>query len=110
MPYQSFDGQVGDSRSNEKLERIKLPKSLEGKSILDLGCNEGFFAIEAARRGASRVVGIDHDERALGPARDRAAQFGFDNVEFRKGNMTDLPQGEKFDYVLLLSALHYIDE
>ncbi|GAB1717513.1 MAG: hypothetical protein NTAFB05_25550 [Nitrobacter sp.] len=108
MAYQSFDGQIGDSKSNEKLDRIRLPNSLQGKSLLDLGCNEGFFSIEAARRGASRVLGVDHDDRALGSARRRAEQLDL-KIEFRKGNMTDLPN-EKFDYILLLSALHYIAE
>ena len=30
-----------------------------GKSVLDVGCNAGFYSLEAERRGAARVVGID---------------------------------------------------
>lgn len=108
MAYQSFDGQTGDSRSSEKLARLKLPLDLRGKSVLDLGCNEGFFCIEAKRRGADRVVGLDHDPKAIDGARAHATDAGVD-VEFLVGKMTDLPAG-KFDYILLLSALHYIDE
>src|SRR5690606_23589355 len=46
-----------------------LPADLRGKSVLDIGCNAGFFAIEMKRRGAARVVGIDSDERYLAQAR-----------------------------------------
>src|SRR4051794_23896292 len=108
MGYQTFDGQRGDSRTAEKLERIQLPPSLEGKSVLDLGCNEGFFALEAKKRGAVRVVGLDHDKRSIQAAKEHAAQANLD-VEFLCSKMSDLPK-EKFDFILLLSALHYIDE
>lgn len=50
--YQTFVDRPGVSRSSEKLDGIKLPADLTGKSVLDLGCNEGFFSLEAKRRGA----------------------------------------------------------
>lgn len=108
MAYQSFGADDGVSKSRDKLASIKLPADLTGKSLLDLGCNEGFFSIEAKRRGAARVVGFDRDERFVTAARQRAAQEGLD-VEFTCRSMTDLPS-ERFDYILLLSALHYISE
>src|SRR5688572_9263775 len=33
-----------------------IPQNLEGKSVLDIGCNGGFYSIEMKRRGAQRVV------------------------------------------------------
>ena len=36
-----------------------LPESLEGKTCLDVGTGDGFFAFEMERRGAARVVAID---------------------------------------------------
>ena len=38
-----------------------LPADLNGKSVLDIGCNAGFYSIEMKRRGAERVLGIDSD-------------------------------------------------
>src|SRR5919204_2420606 len=32
---------------------------VSGRTVLDVGCNAGFYAIEAKRRGARRVLGID---------------------------------------------------
>ena len=106
--YQSFADRPGVSRSSEKLDRIKLPADLTGMSVLDLGCNEGFFSLEAKRRGAEIVVGLDHDEKLLANARKLAEAQNLD-VEFVHGDMKTLPN-RKFNFVLLLSALHYIDE
>src|SRR5436309_596182 len=36
-----------------------LPQDLSGKTVLDVGCNAGFYAVEAKRRGARRVLGVD---------------------------------------------------
>src|ERR671935_2828170 len=46
-----------------------IPADLGGRSVLDIGCNGGFYAIEMKRRGADRVVAIDSDERYLAQAR-----------------------------------------
>jgi len=41
------------------IERARIPVDLSGKSVLDLGSWDGFYAFEAERRGASRVVATD---------------------------------------------------
>src|ERR1043166_5733442 len=110
MAYQSFQGaQAGDSLSDQKLARLQLPSNLTGASVLDLGCNEGFFSFEAKRRGAAYVLGIDHDEKVVKSAQARSSEYNLD-VQFACGTMLQLPVDCKFDYVLLLSALHYIEE
>ena len=54
-----------------------LPVDLAGKSVLDIGCNAGFYSVEMKRRGAGRVVGIDSDEPLFGTgaARLRGARL-----------------------------------
>ena len=54
-----------------------LPADLTGKTVLDIGCNAGFYSVEMARRGAARVVGIDSDDRYLEQARLASAQARF---------------------------------
>jgi SAM-dependent methyltransferase len=105
--YQSFDERKGTSRSHEKLAAIRMPKNLTGKRVLDLGCNEGFFCLEAKRRGAAEVIGIERNRKHIPLARERAAAEGLD-IDFREGNMLDLAEGE-FDLVLSLSAIYYLD-
>ena len=34
---------------------------LKGKRVLDIGCRDGLFSLEAERRGAAEVVGVDND-------------------------------------------------
>ena len=49
----------GKDDSRRKLERLHLPQSLAGKSVLDFGAWDGFFSFEAERRGAARVLAAD---------------------------------------------------
>ena len=42
-----------------ELESLRLP-DLRGKTVLDIGAWDGFFSFEAERRGARRVVALDH--------------------------------------------------
>jgi SAM-dependent methyltransferase len=109
--YQSFDDACGASRSGDKLEALRLSllpnrgggesRPLAGLSVLDLGCNEGFFCGEALRQGARRVLGIDANNAVLARARAR-----FPEAEVRHGSWWDIPD-EKFDVILCLSAIHY---
>ena len=46
-----------------------IPEDLRGRTVLDIGCNGGFYAIEMKRRGADRVVAVDSDPRYLAQAR-----------------------------------------
>jgi tRNA (mo5U34)-methyltransferase len=41
------------------VDRVPLPKSLEGKRCLDVGTQNGFWAFEMERRGAKSVLGVD---------------------------------------------------
>ena len=49
--------------------RDAIPTDLTGRSVLDIGCNGGFYSIEMKQRGARRVVAIDTDEDYLSQAR-----------------------------------------
>lgn len=85
-----------------------IPADLSGKSVLDIGCNAGFYAIEMKRRGASRVLGVDSDERYLAQAR-LAAEVQRAEVEFRNLSVYDLGAlGERFDIVLFMGLLYHL--
>jgi tRNA (mo5U34)-methyltransferase len=85
-----------------------VPQDLRGKSVLDIGCNAGFYSIEMKRRGADRVVGIDFDDRYLDQARFAAEVKGQD-IEFRKLSVYDVAElGERFDVVLFMGVLYHL--
>jgi len=85
-----------------------LPADLSGKTVLDIGCNAGFYSIEMKRRGAARVVGIDSDPDYLAQARFAAEVRGAE-IEFRELDVYQLAQlGEKFDLVLFMGVLYHL--
>jgi tRNA (mo5U34)-methyltransferase len=85
-----------------------LPHDLRGSTVLDIGCNAGFYAIEMKRRGADRVVGVDHDRDYLEQARF-AAEVCAVEIEFRELSTYDVAAlGERFDIVLFLGVLYHL--
>jgi tRNA (mo5U34)-methyltransferase len=96
---------------NLKFKRFApdLPADLAGRSVLDIGCNAGFYSMEMKRRGAGRVVGIDSDERYLAQARFAAETLGYDNIEFRELSVYDVAAlGERFDVVIFMGVLYHL--
>ena len=93
-----------------KFERFAghIPTDLSGRTVLDIGCNAGFYAIEMKRRGAERVLGIDYDEHYLAQAQ-LAAEVCEAEVEFRKLSVYDVGLlGERFDIVLFLGVFYHL--
>jgi len=85
-----------------------IPEDLTGKTVLDIGCNGGFYSIEMKRRGAARVVGIDSDDDYLRQARFAAEVMGH-AIEFRNLSVYDVAQlGEKFDVVIFMGVLYHL--
>src|SRR5690606_34190230 len=83
-----------------------IPVDLTGKTVLDIGCNAGFYSIEMKRRGADRVLGIDFDEAYLAQARF-AAEVAGTPIEFRKLSVYDVGAlNEAFDLVLFMGVLY----
>jgi len=85
-----------------------IPADLTGKSVLDIGCNGGFYSIEMKKRGAARVLGVDFDEDYLAQARFAAQVTGLD-IEFRQLSVYDVGAlGERFDVVLFMGVLYHL--
>jgi tRNA (mo5U34)-methyltransferase len=85
-----------------------LPEDLRGRTVLDIGCNAGFYAIEMKRRGAERVVGIDSDEGYLAQARFAAEVCGVD-IELEQMSVYEVGRlEERFDVVLFMGVLYHL--
>jgi tRNA (mo5U34)-methyltransferase len=91
-------------------EKVKvcLPDDLSGKTLLDVGCNAGFYSLEAKRRGAARVLGIDSQQNLI-----RQAAFVRDvhelDIEYRRLSVYDLDPHSlgQFDVTLALGLLYH---
>jgi arsenite methyltransferase len=75
----------------------------EGDVVLDLGSGAGFDCFLAAKKvgRAGRVIGVDMTEEMVNKAKLIAAKYGFTNVEFRLGDIENLPvENESVDIVI----------
>jgi len=70
-----------------------LGKIKEGDVVLDLGSGAGLDAFIASRKVGTtgKVIGVDFTEEMVKKARNNAKKNGFSNVEFRLGDIEDLP-------------------
>ncbi|MDA8155293.1 MAG: TIGR04290 family methyltransferase [Actinomycetota bacterium] len=85
-----------------------IPDDLTGKTVLDIGCNAGFYSIEMKKRGASRVLGIDNDIGYLDQARFAAGVYGL-QIEFEEMSVYDIASlDEKFDIVLFMGVFYHL--
>lgn len=88
--------------------RHAIPGDLTGMTVLDIGCNGGFYSIEMKRRGAERVLGIDHDEQYLQQARFAAEVLNLD-IAFEQMSVYEVPQlREQFDLVLFMGVFYHL--
>lgn len=98
-----------------KWDQIKaaIPADLSGHTVLDIGCNAGFYCLELARRGG-QIVGIDHDERYLDQARWVARQWNMESrIQYRRMDLWELARDvpglpRTFDLVLFMGVLYHL--
>ncbi|MCB0310134.1 MAG: DUF1698 domain-containing protein [Bdellovibrionales bacterium] len=99
---------LGDfPNSHWQLIRPYLPVDLSGWSVLDIGCNAGFYCFELAKLGA-RVTGVDIESRYLEQAAWAARIFGLqDRISFVQGQVYELP-ATTFDLVLFMGVFYHL--
>ena len=88
--------------------RHLVPEGLTGRTVLDIGCNAGFYALEMKRRGADLVVGIDSDERYLAQAR-LAAEVEDLDIAFERLSVYEVGElKQRFDFVIFMGVLYHL--
>lgn len=85
-----------------------LPEDLDGASVLDIGCNAGFYSVAMKQRGAGRVLGIDAAPEYLAQARLVAETLRLE-IEFEHRSVYDIDQIDgEFDYVLFMGLFYHL--
>lgn len=102
LPY----GLTTGGRDRSATARHLFPDDLSGLSVLDIGCNDGYFCHEAARRGAAMVTGIDIEPDTIRRAKRVADCLGYD-IDFRVHDIERTPFDERYDIVLCLNVMHH---
>jgi tRNA (mo5U34)-methyltransferase len=85
-----------------------IPQDLSGATVLDIGCNAGFYSLQMKQRGANYVLGVDVDDRYLSQARFAAETLGLE-IDFQKRSVyaADEIPGQ-FDYVLFMGLFYHL--
>jgi tRNA (mo5U34)-methyltransferase len=85
-----------------------LPEDLSGQTVLDVGCNAGFYAIEMKRRGAARVLGVDSQRNLIRQALFVKNVIGVD-VDYQRMSVYDLDPRAlgQFDITLALGLIYH---
>lgn len=114
-----LNSKIGDEELKNKFvfyekERMVYMKSkvdFLNKSVLDIGCNMGYFLFDILDAGAKKVTGYE-GKPLCGEFLDRAIEllneknrFEFYNTYFNFNEMK-----EKYDVVLLLNVLHHLGD
>ncbi len=80
---------------------VRLCDISSGDHILDVACGTGNTAITAARTKGAKVTGIDFTPEMLTQAKMEADLAGTEDIEWKEGDVEDLPfEDESFDVVL----------
>jgi ArsR family transcriptional regulator len=75
--------------------------------IADLGAGEGAFALLLAQR-ATKVIAVDSSSKMIEVSREQAQRHGVKNVEYRLGDMEELPIDDgAVDLVFFSQSLHH---
>lgn len=84
-----------------------FPRDMRGKTVLDIGCNAGFYSLQLHARGA-KVTGIEHDPHYLAQARFAAELLGAE-IDYRLMDVYHVDQlGQQYDYVLFMGVFYHL--
>jgi len=98
------DFHVWRKDSSERLAYIT--QHLAGKTVLDIGCSEGYFSRELAKKGY-RVTALDSDPRRVAITRYLSIINNL-RINCQVGKWEDYLQPEtKFDNVIFISVFHH---
>ena len=107
--------QVGHHNAAKVRRVIQLMRDLADKPvsqlrILDLGCGEGVYAIEAGLRGAE-VLAVDARSERMSVGEACARSQGLENIEFEQRDLRELnvENSGAFDVIFALGILYHFD-
>ena len=105
------------NRYLRKSMRLRYEKTLagcqpiEGRTVLDIGCGPGHYAVALAEMGAARVVGLDFADEMVRIAEARARETGvLDRCTFLKGDFLTHPLDGPYDYAIAMGFMDYIED
>ena len=113
--YQTFDlieGDKRDSDSHGKFYHSRLPSfDLTDKSVLDIGCNAGYFLFKLINKNPKTLVGIELGEKFVDVANELNQEvYKLDLVQFICDDFFNHEFDQKFDLIICFSTFHYFND
>lgn len=110
--YQTFDYPIkikGLVNSPAKFQKWGID-SFKGKTVLDIGCNEGYYVFNARRLGAEMAIGLDHTVKYIETANKLKKLFLQEDVGvlFVLNSLLGYTNRPAVDWVFCMSVLHHI--
>jgi ubiquinone/menaquinone biosynthesis C-methylase UbiE len=88
---------------------FELLGDLTGKSVLDIGCGSGPYLLEALRRGAAHVTGLDPAPSMLALAKNRLTLKGLqDRATLVTGYFPEAAPGQESDCAIVMGVMDYV--
>lgn len=106
--YSKLDGYVSDADLGLGCGLpTQFAQIREGDVVVDLGSGAGndAFVARSATGPGGKVIGVDFTEKMIQKARANAEKLGYHNVEFRYGDIEDLPIGENIADVVVSNCV-----
>jgi len=91
-----------------RLDPIIEKLNPKGKTILDIGCSDGYYSIQCAKKGIKYAVGIDPDPLRIERANFIKDVLEINNIKFEIKDLYKLKENKKYDIILGLGLLHRI--
>ncbi len=114
VQYQSIPGMKGIRDMEERFKLMLLPDDMGNQTVIDIGCSLGAVCVEAKKRGAGRVVGIDNCKKTVMVAKEYAKQLDLDieyycfDINAGSNNLKKLLKNDRFDIVFALSIIKHV--
>jgi 2-polyprenyl-3-methyl-5-hydroxy-6-metoxy-1,4-benzoquinol methylase len=90
---------------------IKHCEPIKDRKFLDVGCGNGLYSLELARKGAGRVLGIDIAEVMVGLCKEASEREHLDSIcEFQQTDLLAYDGKEKFDVSFGIGLFDYISD
>jgi tRNA (mo5U34)-methyltransferase len=86
-----------------------VAQDLSGKTVLDLGCNAGYFSIKFRERGA-KVTGVDWNKDNIEQAKFVADVLGITGIEYEVANIYEfvINNTTSYDYVIFMGVFYHL--
>ena len=99
-----FTNLVTKGTVSEESKEILKELKWKSKNVLDVGCGTGFFAYNAAKKGAN-VLGIDFSEQAIKIAKKK---YKKSNLSYEQADVNNI--SGKYDVIVSIGTLEHMDD